>query len=180
MTDLDISELEEIAGPTNEQLTSIASLANRQMAAESQVALLEEQLRAAKDNLQNISWNLLPDAMRACGLAEFKMDTGESIKIKEEVRASISEINRPVALKWLRDHKHGAIIKNNITVPLSPAEGVEQEVIQFLDQHNLQYDQKQAVNVRTLASWVKEQLAQGNEVPPSISYFEQRISKVVK
>lgn len=178
MADLDVSALDGNEGPSDEQLREIAALATRQVASELHVEQLEAELAKAKENLRDISWNLLPDAMQACGIAEFKLESGARVTIKDEVYSSISEKNRPVALGWLREHNHGAIIKNNITVPLEPDQ--DSELVQFLQEHDLAFDQKQNVHNRTLQAWVKEQLRQGNEVPESISYFEQRISKVVK
>lgn len=179
--DLDLSVLDDLDdGPSDEQLNTITQLAKAQVAAELNIEQLEEQLRKAKLNLQRIMWNLLPDAMQAAGVKEFTLQDGKKIIIKDEVYASISEANRPAALAWLRDHNHGSIIKNAFQVMVRGGEPLEKDVVKFLEEHEVEYDQKQSVHNRTLQSWVKQQLADGHEVPESISYHEQRVSKVVK
>ena len=182
MPDLDLTELEEaIETPSDEQLKTISKLAERQLAAEKQVEILDAELTAAKQNLQVIRENLLPDAMRGCNLEMFKTSSGAMIEIKENIYASITEANRPKALSWLRNHNHGAIIKQVLSVPFTGADkDTEKELKNILKEKDIEYETKMGVHARTLTAWVKEQLRQDNEVPDSISYYEQRISKVVK
>ena len=178
---LDLSELEEVVAPDDSQLKTISTLAEQQLAAELNVEQCTAELTTAKNALNHIRENLLPDAMQAVGMKEFVLESGAKVTIKDEVYASITEANRPSALQWLRAHNHGAIIKNNVTVPYTAADkDFERELKVFLEERDIQYDKKMSVHSRTLQSWVKEQIRQDNEVPESISYYEQRISKVVK
>jgi len=97
------------------------------------------------------------------------------------MRANISEVNRPSAFAWLRKHNHGAIIKNNVTVPFRGDQNdLEIQLVDFLKELEVEFDKKMSVHTGTLQAWVKEQLEQDNEVPDSIGWYKQRISKVVK
>jgi len=66
MAELDTSELDEVVAPTDEQLTTISKLAEKQLAAELLVEQRAAELTKAKEELNKINENLLPDAMQAC------------------------------------------------------------------------------------------------------------------
>jgi hypothetical protein len=177
--DLDLSELEEIVGPTDDQLKEITALARRQLASERTVASAQDSLDEAKRNLRRINENLLPDAMAEIGMDQFKLTDGTAIDIKETIRASISEANRLAAHQWLREHNHGAIIRRSVTITFDPGEDdVFEKVTEFLDANDIEYDGRNAINHNTLTAWVRNQLREGNTVPEEISHYEQRISKV--
>lgn len=177
--DLDLTGLDEVSTPSDEQLKTIAQLAKRQVAAERTVADLEASLREAKQNLTNINENLLPDAMLAIGFETFRLTDGTEIDVKESVFANISEKNRPEAHRWLKDHNHGAIIRNAITSTFGPGEEYRADIIKNLLQENeIEYEAKTSIHAGTLRAWVNEQLANSNEIPESISYYQKRVSKV--
>jgi hypothetical protein len=176
---LDLSVLDEISGPTDSQLEEISNLANRQLAAENVVASTQGSLDEAKENLRRINENLLPEAMREIGMEKFKLSNGMEIDIKEAIRASISEANRQAAHQWLRENNHGAIIKTTITITFGPGEDQLHQMVQdYLDANNIEFDGRSTVNNNTLRGWVGNQLREGNQVPESISHYEQRISRV--
>lgn len=177
--ELDLSELDEIVGPTNEQLQNITELAKRQIAAERLVSSAQGSLDEAKRNLRRINENLLPDAMTEIGMQKFTLSDGTSIDIKEAIRASISEANRPAAYQRLKEQGHEAIIRKSITITFSPGEeNIYEKVIEFLDINDIDYDGRSVIHPQTLTAWVKNQLREGNPVPEEIAYYEQRISKV--
>ena len=176
---LDLSGLDEIVGPTDEQLRNIAELAQRQIAAEKSVDSASASLDEAKRNLRRINENLLPEAMTEVNLESFRLRNGIEIDVKETIRASISEANRLAAHEWLQEHGHSAIIKKAIIVAFGPGDEKHMGlVVDFLDKIDLEFDSKSAINHNTLQAWVREQLREGNTVPDEISYYEQRISKV--
>lgn len=177
--DLDLSELEEIVGPTDDQLKEITALARRQLAAERTVSGAQESLDEAKRNLRRINENLLPDAMAEIGMDQFKLTDGTAIDVKETIRASITEANRLPAHQWLHEHGHGAIIRRSITITFSPEEDeLYKTIVEYLDHIGVEYDGRNAINHNTLTAWVRNQLREGNPVPEQISHYEQRISKV--
>jgi len=179
MSELDLTELDEVVTPTDDQLRTIQTLAKRQITAERTVSELEASLREAKQNLTNINENLLPDAMLAIGFETFRLVDGTEIDVKESVFASISVKNQPEAFRWLRDHNHGAIIRNAVTSTFGPGEEDKAEVMKtLLDVNDVMFESKSSVHPGTLRAWVNEQLANSNEVPESISYYQKRVSKV--
>ena len=179
MSDLDLSEIEEVAGPTNEQLEQVAALAKSQTAAELKIEQLTEELRVAKEDWRKIAQELLPDAMAACHLKEFTLEDGRQIKIKDDVFASIPVAALPQAAQWLKAHNHGAILKNEFKVPFGAGEDDQAKVLTtFLEANGVDFNNRVFVHPGTLKRWVKDQLAEGNEVPKSITYYEFREASV--
>lgn len=177
--DLDLTELDDVVGPTTEQLKEITALAHRQLSAERTVDNSQASLDEAKRNLRRINENLLPDAMTEIGMDQFRLTDGTEIDVKEAIRASISEKNRPGAYQWLHENGHAAIIRKSITLTFSPGEeALYDSVVSFLDDNNIEFDGRSAINHNTLRAWVTNQLREGNTVPDEISHYEQRISKV--
>lgn len=179
MTDLDLSEVEETVGPTDEQLKQVTSLAKQQVASELRIEQLTAELRAAKEDWEKIARELLPDAMAACHLKSFTLESGQVITIKDDVHASIPIAALAQAAQWLRAHNHGAIVKNEFKVPFGAGEDEQARTLEkFLDANGVEFNSRVFVHPQTLKRWVKDQLAEGNEVPKSITYFEFRESSV--
>ena len=178
MSDLDLSGLDDVVTPTDDQLRTIQQLAKRQLTAERTVSELEGALREAKQNLTNINENLLPDAMLAIGFETFRLVDGTEIDVKESVFASISVKNQPEAYRWLKANNHGAIIRNALTSTFGPGEEeLSDKAKDLLTEAEIGFESKSSIHPGTLRAWVNEQLANSNEVPESISYYEKRVSK---
>lgn len=179
MTELDLSELEEATAPTDQELNKIAELARSQKAAELRVEQLTAELSQAKEGLRKISQDLLPDAMKAVGMKEFTLESGETITIKDEVYANIANKNFVEAANWLRANNHGAILKNQFNMTFGAGEDHEAaQLVTFLDANGYDFNRRLNVHPGTLKRWVKDQLAEGKPIPEAITYYEFRESKI--
>ena len=70
------------------------TLVHEQLLAEEEVALAEDSLSRAKKRLARLSEYVIPDVMEEMGINEYKTNDGLTIKLKQAIRASISEVNR--------------------------------------------------------------------------------------
>ena len=91
---------------TDGELSLVSSLANKQLQLATQVADLEAQLKAKKEELRLTSEQELPDAMQSAGLNQIVLSTGEKISIAEFYNAHISKANQEVAYQWLIENGH--------------------------------------------------------------------------
>ena len=109
---------EDVQEWTNEvsdgELSKVSVLANKQLLLANEVAELEANLKAKKEELRLTSEQELPDAMQEVGLTEIILSTGEKISVKEFYNAHISKENQAVAYKWLVDNGHESLIKNDV------------------------------------------------------------------
>jgi hypothetical protein len=150
----------------NQQLKEISSLVDQMLSTQSRVLLIEQQLEEAQKKLRNLSENMIPEAMMAVGMSEFKMDTGEKVSVTKFYSASITS---ELAFDWLREQGHGDIIKNKVTCEFDKGkDDLANEVAQMLVQKGIQPEQKISVHPQTLKSFVKEKMEAGQEIPQDL------------
>ena len=123
--------------------------------------------------------------MQELGLESLTLKDGSAVKVKQLVQASIPVRHRETAFQWLRDRGHGDLIKNQISAEFG--KGEDQSAGKFIDNiKSLGYEPKQKVWVEpmTLKAFVREQIAEGVDIPmETFGIFvgaETKISKKVK
>ena len=109
---------------TDGELSIVSSLANKQIQLARQVATLEEDLKAKKEELRLTSEQELPDAMQSAGLTQITLSTGEKISINEFYNAHISKANQETAYQWLIENGHEGLIKNEVLLKFGREESV--------------------------------------------------------
>jgi hypothetical protein len=162
--------LEDIANEfstvKDDDLSKVASLVRQQLQLELAVLEIEEILKRTKRNLEEISGQLLPAALGEYGLSELTMADGSKLSVQTVVSASISKERQPDAHDWLRDHGHGDLIKNTVSVTFGRGQDdAAKDVVRVLQSNGLDPEQKEAVHPSTLKAFVKEQIEKGSEIP---------------
>ena len=167
---------EELVGNTDAQqwdtdvsdgeLSIVSALANKQLQLATEVAELEADLKAKKEELRLTSEQELPDAMQAAGLTQIKLSTGENISINEFYNAHISKANQEKAYEWLTANGHEGLIKNEVLLKFGREEStVVDETVFALQARGLSPQVRQSVHPSTLKAFVKEQFTSGNDIP---------------
>ena len=167
---------EELVGNTEAQqwdtdvsdgeLSIVSALANKQLQLATEVAELEANLKAKKEELRLTSEQELPDAMQAAGLTQIKLNTGENISINEFYNAHISKANQEKAYEWLTANGHEGLIKNEVLLKFGREESlVVDETVSALQARGLSPQVRQSVHPSTLKAFVKEQFTSGNDIP---------------
>lgn len=161
--------------PTDAQLNSVVGWGLKYLRFVGHVADLERDLTFAKSELAKIAEVYLPEAMHAVGMSEFKLEDGSRITVAQEYYANIPEPStkkpelmerRNAAFQWLRDNKHGPLIKTEITVQAGRGEQDRADnVIRALQQMGVPYTSTDAVHWATLRALVKEQYEKGTPLP---------------
>ena len=151
---------------TDNELSVVSNLANKQLQVGSELAELEGAVKAKKEELRLISEQELPDAMQAAGLNEIVLSSGEKISIGEFYSAHISKANQEVAYEWLVSNGHEGLIKNEVLMKFGRDEsGVVSETVYALQARGLSPEVRQSIHPSTLKAFVKEQLTSGNDIP---------------
>lgn len=151
---------------SNDSLYEISTLAHNQVKLEAEIADLDSKLRNKQEQLQRLSEIMIPEAMIALGLSEFKLSTGESISVKKFYAAKISPERQDDAFAWLRKSGNDDIIKNNISLQFGKGEDdLANEVAKLLVSKGLSPEQKIFVHPMTLKSFVRERIENGAELP---------------
>ena len=148
------------------ELSIVSALANKQLQLATEVAELETNLKAKKEELRLTSEQELPDAMQAAGLTQIKLNSGENISINEFYNAHISKANQEKAYEWLTANGHEGLIKNEVLLKFGREESlVVDETVSALQARGLSPQVRQSVHPSTLKAFVKEQFTSGNDIP---------------
>ena len=150
----------DVTTPTigDNSLKEMSDLCAEQAAIEEEIRQLEEQLKAKA--------KAVPAKMQELGLESLTLKDGSAVKVKQLVQASIPVKHRETAFQWLRDRGHGDLIKNQISAEFG--KGEDQSAGKFIDNiKSLGYEPKQKIWVEpmTLKAFVREQIAEGVDIP---------------
>lgn len=161
-------------------LAQLAELAEKQHQAEEEVKRIEADLAAAREKLNQLSEHQIPSLMDELGLQDFKTSSGLKVLVKETIRASIPAARAIEAYAWLRANKHGALIKRAVSVVFSTGEDeLADKLLAEISEQGLEAEDKASVHAQTLAAFVREQLAEGNEIPMDLlGVHRQRVSQI--
>lgn len=159
----------------------LAALAEEQAAAEAAVAQAEADLKEKKETLRLLSEVAIPELWENAGYAPgtiLKTKTGLSITVTETTRANISKDRMGPATAWLREHGHQFLIKRTLKVLPGDDEQGDELMRRFSDD-GLDFSDETKVNAQSLSKFVREMLAEGEEVPQDLfGVYRQRKAKI--
>jgi len=153
--------------PTDAEIKDIATLVNLMLAKQKAVVRAEAALKLAKDEYNRIALKELPDAMLAARTQNFTTTDGVRVTLKEDLYASIKDSNKAAAYKWLHDNGFGDVIKTKVAMDFGRGEQERlTSLVGVLESSGFEdYSAAETVHAGTLKALLKEQLAQGVEVP---------------
>jgi hypothetical protein len=181
MMDLFEQTIEDLtaAGPTDNEIRSISGLAREQVRLQKKVADDTAALAATQAELDTLRKKTLPDALRAAGVIGYETEDG-LVSIVDEVYASISEKNAPEAFRWLEEHNHSSIIKEQIKLSFGKGEQDKASDLKAtLIEKGLAFDVNRGVHASTLKAFVKEQLAKGSNIPATtFGIHQEKVTRI--
>lgn len=148
-----------------EQLSEITSLALEQLRLEDEIASGEAQLKELKQQLMKIQQGLLPDALFAAGMSEFKTLKGDQVKVKEDLSVSVPKAKLDFITGWLEENGHGDIVTGKVAVDLPKNSHNERAAaVEALLSAGLEPYEDMTVNTATLKSILKKHLSDGEKI----------------
>lgn len=147
-------------------LDEMSGLARALLDADQTVNHAEAALSAAKESARILREETIPTAMQELGLAELKLTTGQKLKIKQEVYASIPKDGKRAAFDWLASNGFGGMIKLDVVAVYGKGDQ-EQAAELFTELSGRGIDAKidESVNTSSLKALLREQIAAGKDVP---------------
>lgn len=151
---------------SNDALQQISVLATRQLNLEGDIKEMEEALKKLGEDLRRVQEVDLPNAMAEAGMKAFTLNNGAKITIKDDVAVSIPKDQKHEAYQWLRDNGFGDVIKHNVVVEFGKEDDEAAiRLMQYCEKQGKRAEDQQSVHAQTLKALVKEQLANGKEIP---------------
>jgi hypothetical protein len=165
------------AAPTDEDLASIANLANKQLTLERQLEEQQELLKQIGEDLAQVREVAIPNLLEKLGMTEFKLIDGSMVSVKDDLYAAITKENQAAAFSWLEETGNDGIIKNEVKVPFGKGQDEQaKQLLAVLDGHGFSYTNVRNVHPQTLRAFVRGQIEDGRPVP--VDLFSIHIKKV--
>lgn len=156
-----IDYLQQIAESAKEgtqanAMEQLALLAQQQLLWEERVEMLEEKLKTAKKQVENISGNLIPNLLASSGLSEVRLGTGEKITVKKGLSVSYDKVaDQNKLFAFLKKENAADLIKTTFSIPQVP-DGTLDKIFDFMDSTVVTYETKMDVHARTLEKFIRE------------------------
>lgn len=176
----DFSQYVNVGHNSKAEISELTKLAERQHASEQKVKVLEDGLELAKEELKEISEEILPAKMEEYCLTTYGTKSGISVEIIDKITATILVENRTKAYDWLENNGFGNLIKSDVVVAFNRKQITEaKELVKKLREEGKVANLERNVHYQTLQAFVRERLKDGKEVPADIfSVYRQSIAKV--
>lgn len=128
----------------------------------------EERLAEQKKALFDITSKKLPELFNEHKVRSLTLEPEGNLPAYEVSVGPYYKAVLPVesdpGLRWLEDNGHGDLIKRSYNVELDRDSEVEAKMLrEFLEQHDLPFEEKESVHWATLTSFVKEQIEKSNK-----------------
>jgi hypothetical protein len=159
------------------KLDKVARLANEANDLQEVVARKEEELKHAKKAHRKVTDEFLPEALEDLNLEKVVMKDGSEISVKPIYAASIPKNRLEEAYDWLRQHGHGDIIKNNVTVTFGKGEDQDAQAFMVLcGDQGFTPQQAEKIEPMTLKGWLREEVEAGHPIPMDLlgAFISQR------
>lgn len=140
-------------------LTDVMSLVGALVLAESEVEDAERILKEKSARARFLREESIPLIMLELGLTTLVLSSGETLKIKDEVYASIPKDNWPAVVEWLTKTDNDGLIKSELSVLFGRGEKKKaQALFQQLLKKGLNPVLDEAIHAQTLKAFIKERL----------------------
>lgn len=149
-----------------EKLGSVAVLANKQIALESEIEIKEIELAKLKERVNLLSTKTIPDLMLELGLQEIKLSNGAKVKIEPFYSAKIPDGKKEEAYKWLETTNNNGIIKCNVVLPFPKgSRTLALKALEILQKKFPAVILDESIHHSTLKAFVREQITTNKPIP---------------
>ena len=172
---------QEVVAQAFAELDKLTLQAERLTAQRKQAEDHAQKLKQAEEQLLNKD---IPELLGKMRLDECTTASGIQVKIKREIKASLPGNDRVEArmgaLRWLVEHGHGGVIKNQVSVALDRGEDTRaDDLVVDLRARGFDVEAKKDVHAQTLGALVRELVANGTIVPREyFNLFDMRLAKL--
>ena len=144
------------------ELTQLEELVVAYQTVNGEIEELEREIAERKEVFRKISQERIPELLNKHGLADIRLRNGVKVKVKEEASVSIPDEKEAKFFEFLEARNEADIIKLTISFP-KMSEAMQQQLKDFLEGYEYEYDIKRGVHPSTLKAYVKKLLGVGEE-----------------
>lgn len=139
----------------------------------------EDELKAKKQTLENLSRNLIPALLGEYNLSEIKLSSGEKVMVQDKLKSSITNTRIDSVYKNMIEEE-GEDKVNSLFQIQTFIEDSSTDTLNLLLENSIPYELKKFIHWQTLNKYCKEKLAQGEKIPDGISVFQYQETQIKK
>jgi len=174
---IDLEEDSKAPAPTDDQLGQITDLVAQLLKLQQQLVAANEVATKISNKIERLSGTDIPEAMKVIGLTMFKLSDGRVVELNEMDIGSYTKDNEQAVFSWLRKNNHGDMIKNALSVQIGKGkEALVDKLKKVLGQKAYDgcvVEVKENIHASTFKAFVREQLAEGKQLPKQIAIFHK-------
>lgn len=144
---------------------------------------MEEDLKAAKKQLNHINTSVIPDMMVELGIEEV-VQNGWKVKVDDFVSGSLPKDceRKAKAIAWLEEHEAGDLIKTSVSINFSRSQHNEAlDIASKLHEDGYAPNVDSSVHPQTLAAFARERLRSGEPIDTEVlGLYTGRVAKYRK
>lgn len=181
MTEADFSfEEQGEAGASPDALARLNAKLAEAIDLKQMVDQMEEDLGAAKKQLNNLNTQIIPDMMASLGMEECTQ-RGWKVKVGEFVSGSLpkDEALRDQAIRWLEDHDAGELLKTNLSVVFSKSQhNMALNLAGQIEEQGFLPKVESTVHPQTLLAFARERIKNGEALDTEVlGLYTGRVAK---
>ena len=165
----DIEQAAHEQQATDEEISQIAELAQKQRELDREVEAKEKELKDIKERRRKVAEEDLPAALDQAGVSDVTLSDGSRIVVKEDLKVNIPKAKKEQAAEWLTQNGASALVKEDVHIPFN--KGQEEEVNELtrdLDNRGYTYNVEPAVHTGSVKKFLKEYMEEGGELPEDV------------
>jgi hypothetical protein len=153
------------AGPdavVNDELAQLEKLVTSYKWEEAEVKSLEAELADAKARFNELSQVAIPELLNQHGLSEIRLRSGEKVIVKEDASVTVPDDKQQKFFDFLKERNNEDIIKLLFQFKRMAPQKM-QELFDFLNGYDYDYEFERNVHPQTLKKYFKDLLGIGQE-----------------
>lgn len=155
--------------PSPKTLSHIGALLGRCQELEAAIALREQANKDDAEKLRKLYEETIPSVMNQAGTLGFTMTDGTVVAVEPFHYGEIVAEQKPAAFKWLRDNKHGDLIKEEVSIPAGRGNGkAVKAILAAAKKLGLVAEKTESVHHSTFRAFVREQMTAGKVLPEKL------------
>jgi len=168
------------AAEQGDALEKLIELAEQLRAKDADVVLANEALALVKGEADTLRSRTIPNLMQRLKMMSFTLEDGSEIKIKPDIKCSLTVEKKPAALAWVRARGDDGIIRKELTLSFGKEdEENAKKAEKLLREQGFTPDIGENIHPQTLKSYVKERMEAGDNIPlDTFSVFEYKEAKI--
>lgn len=128
---------------------------------------LQTELKEVTKELTLLETEVIPSELERANIKYFETPDGIVCTLKEDLKLSLSNGNKPKAFSWLAQNGYGDLIKNTVSVDFKKGEDAPLQELETLLQERgfANYVKQQNANSASVKALIRRLLKDGVDVP---------------